>query len=437
MTDQSPPMRRAMPAALVVARRAMVVAAASMVIAALAVVIALLGEPGTDPAETAALEQARDDAASAQDEADAANALADAAVVIAEEAKALAVAAEAALADAVASAGETVDPEVIAQLEVQLEEARNLAATALVAADAAAGATDAEAADAEAAEDGTEAEEVSEPEEAVVEDGDASGPDDEAAATEEDAAASGDDATATDDASEPVDTGAAAALPGEPSEFGPSAGTGLAVVGIRHDSALNFRDIPNGTVIARLDNVMDGVRDPAVYVRQPGSDDIIDTVDLQNGVVATGNTRQLPTTIWHELQVGDLLGWASSTFLAPLGAPRDAIDEVTDGLGGTPTAETLGALGRRVAGLFESTGEVQSQTTISSRPSVFEAVGDITLDVLGLPDDALRGYRIHITADSGAEDWTQGDGGPFTLRSVTVTPICDSHRGANDDGVCN
>ena len=432
MTEQSPPMRRAIPAALVVARRAMVVAAASMVIAALAVVVALLGEPGTDPAETAALEQARDDAASAQDEADAANALADAAIVIAEEAKALAVAAEAALADAVASAGETVDPATIARLEAQLEEARNLAATALVAADAAAG-----AGDAEAAEDGTGTEEASEPDEAAVADGDASETDDEAAATEEDAAASGDDATATDDASEPADAGAAAALPGEPSEFGPSAGTGLAVVGIRHDSALNFRDAPNGTVIARLDNVMDGMRDPAVYARRPGSDDIIDTVDLQNGVVATGNTRQLPTTIWHELQVGDLLGWASSTFLAPLGAPRDAIDEVTEGLGGTPTAETLGALGRRVAGLFESTGEVQSQTTVSSRPGVFEAVGDITLDVLGLPDDALRGYRIHITADSGAEDWTQGDGGPFTLRSVTVTPICDSHRGANDDGVCN
>ena len=429
MTEQSPPMRRAIPAALVVARRAMVVAAASMVIAALAVVVALLGEPGTDPAETAALEQARDDAASAQDDADAANALADAAIVIAEEAKALAVAAEAALADAVASAGETVDPATIARLEAQLEEARNLAATALVAADAAAGTTDAPGAADAAPDDGAAVEDEPMSEEEPAPD-DGSGSADTPVVEEE---------PMPEEEPVPEDDGTdgAVALPGEQSEFGPSAGTGLAVVGIRHDSALNFRDAPNGTVIARLDNVMDGARDPAVYVRQPGSDDIIDTVDLQNGVVATGNTRQLPTTIWHELQVGDLLGWASSTFLAPLGAPRDAIDEVTEGLGGTPTAETLGALGRRVAGLYESTGEVQSQTTISSRPGVFEAVGDITLDVLGLPDDALRGYRIHITADSGAEDWTQGDGGPFTLRSVTVTPICDSHRGANDDGVCN
>lgn len=428
MTEQSPPMRRAIPAALVVARRAMVVAAAAMVIAALAVVVALLGEPGTDPAETAALEQARDDAASAQEEAASANALADAAIVIADEAKALAVAAEAALADAVASAGETVDPETIARLEAQLEEARNLAATALVAADAAAVVEEPGAVDATPDDEPLSEEEPMSEEEPAPEDGSGSA----------DATVVGDEPVPEE---EPVPeddgTDEAVALPGEPSEFGPSAGTGLAVVGIRHDSALNFRDAPNGTVIARLDNVMDGGRDPAVYVRQPVSDDIITTVDLQNGVVATGNTRQLSTTIWHELQVGDLLGWASGTFLAPLGAPRDTIDEVTDGLSGTPTDETLGALGLRVAALFESTGEVQSRTTISSRPGVFEAVGDITLDVLGLPDDAVRGYRIHINADSGAEDWTQGDGGPFTLRSVTVTPICNSHRGVSDDGVCN
>lgn len=420
-------MRRPIPAALAVARRAMVVASAAMVIAALAVVVALLGEPGTDPAETAALERARDDAASAQEDAGAATAMADAAIVIAEEAAAVAAAAEAALADAVASAGEGVDPEVIARLEGELDEARNLAATALVAADAAA------AADGSAPEDGTEAAEapVEEPmQEEPLEDPPVSGeapveepmPEDEA--TDEDAA-------------EPGDTGAAADLPGEPFELGPAEGAGLAVVGIRYDSALNMREVPNGEIIARLDNVMDGARDPGVYVRQPNSDDIITTVDLQNGVVATGNTRQLPTTIWHELQVGDLLGWASGTFLAPLGAPRDAIDEVVEGLGGTPTADTMSELGLRVAALFESTGEVSSRTTISSRPGVFEAVGDVTLDVLGLPDDSLRGYRIHIAADSVAEDWTQGDGGPFNLRSVTVTPICDSYRGVSDDGVCN
>ena len=426
MTEQSPPMRRAIPAALVVARRAMVVAAASMVIAALAVVVALLGEPGTDPAETEALDQARDDAASARDDAEEANALADAAIVIAEEAKALAETADAALADAIASAGETVDPATIAQLEAQLEEARNLAATALVAADAAAGT---------AVVPGTDTGDVPEAEEVAAEEGSTSQPDDGAAAVIEDAPAPEDDAATPEDASEPDDTDAAAVLPGEPAEFGPSAGTGLAVVGIRHDSALNVRDAPNGAVIARLDNVMDGVRDPAVYVRQPASDDILDTVDLQSGVVATGNTRQLPTTIWHELQVGDLLGWASSTYLASAGATDDVTAEVVDTLGELPMADTMDDLGLAVARTMASE-EPRSSVVVSEAPGLFEDLGQVTIDVVGIGDDSVRGFRLVIFAHP-AENWTEDDPGPFTLKSVERTVLCHSHRGANDDGVCN
>ena len=418
------------PSALVAARRAMVVAAASTVIAALAVAIALLGDPESDPAESAALEQARTDAAAARTEADAATAMAEAAAAIADAAAIKAAAAQEALAAALAEAGGAVDPEVIARLEAQLEEARTLAATALVAANAAASVEDAPAADTTSEEEAA-VEDAPEPEEAGAAD-DALEPEEETAAGD---ALEPEEATAVEDAPVPEDTDTAAVLPGESYEFGPPAGAGLAVVGVAHDSALNVRDIPNGEVIARLDNVMDGVRDPAVYARQADSDDIIATVDLQSGIVATGNTRKLPTTIWHELRVGDLLGWASGSYLAPLGADRDATAEVVEALGGTPTADTLSDLGLQVSALFASTGEVQSQTTVSSRPGVFEAVGDVTLDVLGLPDDAVRGYRINITADAG-EDWTQDDPGPFTLRSATVTPICDSHRGVSEEGLC-
>ena len=405
--------------ALIVARRAMVVAAASLVIAASAVVVALWGGPETDPAEGAVPEQVQADAAAARADADAAAAIADAAAALAEQATSRAAAAEEALAAALAEAGGAVDPEVIARLEAQVEEARTLAATALVAANTAASVEGAPAAD-------------TTPEEAAAVE-DASEPEDPAAVGD---APESEEAAAVEDAPEPEDTDTAVALPGEPYEFGPSAGAGLVVVGVAHDSALNVRDVPNGEIIARLDSVMDGVRDPAVYVRKPGSDDIIVTVDLRRGIVATGNTRKLPTTIWHELRVGDLVGWASGTYLAPLGADRDATAEVVEALGGTPTADTLTDLGLQVSALFASTGEVQSRTTISSRPGVFEALGDITLDVLGLPDDAVRGYRINITADAGAEDWTQDDAGPFTLRSVTVTPICDSHRGVTEEGLC-
>ncbi len=419
------------PSALVAARRAMVIAAASMVIAALAVAVALLGDPESDPAESAALEQAGTDAAAARTEAEAAAAIAEAAAAIADAAAIKAAAAQEALAAALAEAGGAVDPEVIASLEAQLEEARTLAATALVAANASPSVEDVPAADTTSEEEAA-AEDAPEPEEAAaVEDA----PEPEEAAAVEDAPEP-EEAAAVEDAPVPEDTDTAAVLPGESYEFGPPAGAGLAVVGVAHDSALNVRDVPNGEIIARLDNVMDGVRDPVLIVRDAGSDDIIATLDLRRGVVATGNIRKLPTTIWYEVRIGDLVGWASGTYLAPLGADRDATAEVVEALGGTSTADTLSDIGLLVSGVFASSGEVQSRTTISSRPGVFEAVGDVTLDVLGLPDDAVRGYRINITADAGAEDWTQEDAGPFTLRSVTVTPICYSHRGVSQEGLC-
>ena len=422
-------MRRPIPAALVVARRAMVVAAAAMVIAALAVVVALLGEPGTDPAETAAVEQAREDASSAQEEADAATAMADAAIVIAEEAAAVAAAAQAALADAMAAAGETVDPATIARLEAQLEEARNLAATALVAADAAGGAT---GADDDAPEDGTEAgEELAEEpmqeepledppvsEEAPVEE---PMPEDDAAATDEDAA-------------EPDDTGAAADLPGEPLVLGPAEGAGLAVVGIRYDSALNMRAVPNGEIIARLDNVMDGVRDPAIYVRRPNSDDIITTVVWKRGVVATGNTRELTTSTWHEFLAGDLTGWSSAAFLAQLGATEDATSEVVDALGEIPVADTMVELGLEVAQTMASQ-EPQSSVVVSGAPGLAGDLGQVTIDIVGIGDDSVRGFRLVVFAHP-AEDWTPDDPGPFTLKSVERTVLCHSHRGVSDEGLC-
>ena len=418
MTEQRAP-TPPLPAALVVARRAMVVAAAAMVIAALAVLFAVLSDPESDPAESTALEQAQADAAAARTEADAATAMADAAVVMADAAATEAAAVSDALAAALTEAGVAVDPEVIARIEAQLEEARTLVATALVAADTSASVEETPAGDA-TPEESAAVEDASEPEEsAAVED-----------ASEPEGAA------AVEDAPVPEDTGTAAVLPGEPYEFGPPAGAGLAIVGVAHDSALNVRDVPNGEISARLDNVMDGVRDPVLIVRDAGSDDIVATLDLRQGVVATGNTRKLPTTIWYEVRIGDLVGWASGAYLAPLGADRDATAEVVEALGGTPTADTLSDIGLLVSGVFGSSGEVQSRTTVASRPVVFEAVGEITLDVLGLPDDAVRGYRVNVAADAGAEDSTQDDAGPFTLRSVTVTPICDSHRGVSEEGLC-
>ena len=401
----------------VLARRALVVSAAALVVAIIALVAALLGGTGSDPAESDGAEPAQADAAAVQAEAeqaaalaDASAALADASAARAEEAAALAdasvaraAAAAEALAAALVEADGDVDPAVVAELEALLAEAQAAAAAVQAAADEATAADEAPAS------------------ETPPEDPDAAG--DESQQTAE-------------DESEPASPATTVPLPGAPSEFGPSAGAGLAVVGVAYNSTLNVRDVPNGEVIARLSNLMDGGRDPVLLVRAADSDEIVARLDMLQGVVATGKTRKLTTTVWHEFQFGEAVGWSSSAFLAPLGAQRDATAEVVEALGGIPTADTLEDLGLQIAGVFSSSGEVQSRTTISSRPGVFEAVGDITVDVVGLPDDAVRGYRINIAADAGAEDWTQADPGPFTLRFVGVTPICDSSRGINEEGLC-
>ncbi len=407
---------------LILARRALVTSVVALVVAILAVVAALFGDSGSDQADLAAPDTSQAGVSAASDEVEAAAAMADLSAVKAEEAAATAEAAairaaavEGAVAAALAGADGAAGDDLVAEFEARLAEAEAAAAAAQAAAEessAVEAVPESEASDLEA----------SDPEASDPEADDAA--DDESQAMVEDGPA----------AASPTTT---APLPGEPYDLGPAAGAALAVVGVAYDSALNVRDVPNGEIVFRLVNVMGGVRDPVIQVRPPGSNDVSAELDPQQGVVATGNTRKLPTTVWHEIGAGDAAGWASDAYLTPLGAPRDMTEHAMEALGGDTTAETLEDLGLRVAGVFASTGEAQSRTVISSRPGVFEAVGDITVDVLGLTDDSERGYRIRVTADAGAQGGTQVGPGPFTLRSVGVAPMCYPHRGVAADGVCN
>lgn len=407
---------RLAPSSLVVARRALVMAVAALAVAVAALAVVLWGDFDSDPAESEAAGQAETDAAAALAEA-------QTAVAMAEVAAADAAAAENALAAALAAADGAVSPEVVTRLEAEMEQARAEAAAALAAANAAVSVDRAPAADGAA-----EAEEEAEP-----------AAEDEPAPEPEEAPAVGDEpAPEPEEAPDLEDTATneAAPLPGEPFDLGPSEGAGLAVVGIRSDSALNVRDVPNGTVVARLDNVMDGVRDPAVYVRAPNTDDLITTVALNDGVVATGNTRQLATTIWHEFRVGDLSGWSSAAYLAQVGATDDATAEVVEALGELPSADTMLDLGLAVAQTMASQ-EPPSRVVVSEAPVIFEALGQMTVDVVGIGDDSVLGYRLTVFAQPADEDWTQDDPGPFALKSVERTLLCHSHRGVSEEGLCN
>lgn len=237
---------------------------------------------------------------------------------------------------------------------------------------------------------------------------------------------------------EAVDAPAATAkpLPGDPI-FGPAMGALLAVVGVDHDDVLNVRDIPNGEIIATLENEIDRDSDDQVddrvIVREIPSNEIVAVLDVA-GIVAAGHTRALPTTIWHEVRAGSVVGWASGAYLSPLGVTVDVTPRVVELIGETPAAETLDDLGQMIADLFGSDGEVQSRIAVSAEPVVIRGFSEFAIDVVGLPDDSLRGYRLYITVHVAQNN---GYGtGPYTIQSVSAATLCYSERGVTEGGLC-
>lgn len=178
----------------------------------------------------------------------------------------------------------------------------------------------------------------------------------------------------------------------------------LSVVGIGHDSNLNLRNAPEGQVVDRLDS-------------------------QATGIVPTGTTRSQSGTVWLEVQVDETVGWVSSEYVAPLGTTFDATPQVAAILGESPSADTLTGLGQLVANAL-APEEPEPRIRISGAP-VVGVVSGITMDVVGLPDDSVRGLRLRVFAQAG-------DGGAgFALRNVEGTLMCFSERGVSADGLCN
>jgi hypothetical protein len=193
----------------------------------------------------------------------------------------------------------------------------------------------------------------------------------------------------------------AQALPGEPFGSGPTAGQSLAVIGIAAGRTLAVRSLP-------------GSGQPTLTTLAP----------VATGVVAAGRARLVGSTIWDEVTVRGVTGWAEAAHLA---APADTTDltaEVVQRLGRRPVAETMLDLGTAVAQVYVST-EPPSTVTVSVSPSVGD-LGEITVDVVGLGDDSVTAMRLHIFGTPGTES--------FTLKSVEGTPFCS--RGVAASGRC-
>jgi hypothetical protein len=190
---------------------------------------------------------------------------------------------------------------------------------------------------------------------------------------------------------EPAST-TTSSLPGEPLDFGP----------VAHDDILNVRSGPGTsfTVVAKL---------------APTA-----------GVVALGNARSVPDAIWYQVDTGTTTGWVSAAFVAIPGAVDDLTSTVVADLGSLPGAETMLDLGLIVADVFVS-DEPPSRVRMSVAPSVGD-LGEVTYDVVGLGDDSLAGFRLHVFA-------TPSEGGEgFVLQSVEGQVFC--LRSVTGDGTC-
>lgn len=181
-------------------------------------------------------------------------------------------------------------------------------------------------------------------------------------------------------------------LPGDLIEFGPAQGDELDVVGVAFDDVLNVR-------IA------------------PGTDfDLIGTLDPDTtGVTATGHNRLLPDSLWVEVDFEGQLGWVNEKFVGYLGSTRAL----------QPSVPAANATALEMAQLVaESAASVDPPSTITVAAQPLDGV--VIMDVIGLGDDAAKGFRLTVTTVETA--------GKRSVTAVDEQIICS--RGKTDDGLC-
>lgn len=203
-----------------------------------------------------------------------------------------------------------------------------------------------------------------------------------------------DSTSSTAESNETTDTSSTteSSMLGEPFDGFTENGDVLAVVGVAFDDELNVRAGP-------------GTSESIVATAGPTDDDL----------VATGEARLLESSIWYEVVVDGETGWANIAFLAFVGGTDDATAEFLDG-GELPEVETMEELGELVIAAFASQDPPSSSVQVIA-PSVGD-LGEVTYDVVGIGDDAVLGYRLHLFA-------APSEGGEgFVLKSIERTTLC-------------
>lgn len=188
-------------------------------------------------------------------------------------------------------------------------------------------------------------------------------------------------------------------LPGAPIDFGPGQGDTLAVIGVAHDDVLNLRAAPGA--------------DQQIVGEIPPTFDTL---------TALGETRELPGSFWVAVDYDGTPGWVNLRYVGYLGVTNDTTHIATEE--GVPSADTMLDLGFMMADAVASV-DPPSEIVLVVAPTVGD-LGEVTYDVIGFADDAVRALRVHVFGQPIDE--------AFTLESVEETALCG--RGVDPSGAC-
>lgn len=191
-------------------------------------------------------------------------------------------------------------------------------------------------------------------------------------------------------------------LEGHEIDAGPLMGVSLVVIGVEHDDVLNVRAGP-------------GVDESVLATAEPTS----------TGLVAQGRTRIMPDgALWVEVDIHGTLGWVHMGYVALQAGTEDVTALVVQNLGEYPTTASMREMGHLVASVFASS-EPASRIVMVAAAAPGD-MQDVTFDVIGLGDDAIRGYRVRVFAVPVSDG--------LGFHSAELTTLCA--RSMTDDGRC-
>ncbi len=187
-----------------------------------------------------------------------------------------------------------------------------------------------------------------------------------------------------------------------------SAGDIFAVVG------MDYQDLDTGGTLPVLNAPASG--DPALH--QLAND--------RENIVTTGLACLLETSgLWYEITADGVTGWVDAYNLGYLGRTDDPTAEIVASVGSIPFGSVISVIGDVVTH-FASV----DPPTVVTRQGEY-TFGDLiegTIDLIGLGEDAVKGWRLHffLQEDDGSSD--------VGLKTVERTAIC--LRDVTDDGLC-